>query len=117
MTVDIAKLFNAQIPAAIARDQNGAKAAIQFKFQVNVTDLAGGAWAVDGGVPSCTNGTISGPDVLVLNLTQAQFQDICVLPRRKCMAVLPNYASSVPAGYPWSRFMAFAMMLALADIT
>jgi hypothetical protein len=117
-TVDIADLFDVRLPAAITRDPNGARAAIRFKFQVNVTDLSGGAWAVDGTVPepTCVRGSVAGPDVLVLNLTQAQFQDLCVFPRRKCVAVLPNYASSVPAGYPWPRFMSFAMMLGLVGI-
>jgi putative sterol carrier protein len=46
MAVDIQKLFNEELPAAIARNPAAAKQ-IGAKYQINITGEGGGEWFVD----------------------------------------------------------------------
>lgn len=46
MAVDIQKLFNEELPAAIAKNPDAAKE-IGAKFQINITGDGGGEWHID----------------------------------------------------------------------
>jgi putative sterol carrier protein len=46
MAVDIKKLFNEELPAALAKNAEDAKT-IGAKFQINVTGPTGGEWNID----------------------------------------------------------------------
>src|SRR5579859_1577628 len=58
MAVDIKKLFNEQLPAALTKNADDAKT-IGAKFQMNITGPNGGEWHIDASPrgPSCTPGT------------------------------------------------------------
>ena len=58
MAVDIKKLFNEELPAALAKNADDAKT-IGAKFQMNITGPTGGDWNIDVGPtgPSCKPGT------------------------------------------------------------
>ncbi|HEY8041922.1 MAG TPA: hypothetical protein VIF15_19100, partial [Polyangiaceae bacterium] len=60
MAVDIKKLFNEELPAALAKNVDEAKT-IGAKFQMNITGETGGEWNIDVSDtgPSCKPG--SGP--------------------------------------------------------
>ncbi len=46
MAVDIQNLFNEELPAALAKNAEGAKQ-IGAKYQINVTGDGGGEWFID----------------------------------------------------------------------
>jgi putative sterol carrier protein len=46
MAVDIQKLFNDDLPGAIAKHQDAAKE-LDAKFQINITGEGGGEWFID----------------------------------------------------------------------
>ena len=56
--VDIKKLFNEELPAALAKNADDAKT-IGAKFQMNITGPSGGEWLIDVSPtgPSCKAGT------------------------------------------------------------
>jgi len=58
MAVDIQKLFNLDLPAALAKNASEAKT-IGAKYQMNITGPNGGEWHVDvsDSGPSCVPGT------------------------------------------------------------
>jgi putative sterol carrier protein len=58
MAVDIKKLFNDELPVALARNAEDART-IGAKFQMNVTGPGGGEWNIDvsSSGPSCKPGT------------------------------------------------------------
>jgi putative sterol carrier protein len=58
MAVDIKKLFNDELPVALAKNAEDAKT-IGAKFQMNVTGPGGGEWNIDVSPsgPSCKPGT------------------------------------------------------------
>lgn len=58
MAVDIKKLFNDELPVALAKNAEDAKT-IGAKFQMNVTGPGGGEWNIDVSAtgPSCKPGT------------------------------------------------------------
>ena len=112
VAVDIPTLFNVTIPAVFARDPGGSSDAVQYRYQFTITGV--GAWSVDGTKPSCTPGTISGPDVTTLAMTAAQFQDLCIMPRKKIMSLIPEvWSGNTDAG----RRFPIAQLLGLAGIT
>jgi hypothetical protein len=112
VAVDIPTLFNVTIPAAFTRDPSGSADAVQYRYQFTITGV--GAWSVDGTVPSCKPGTIVGADVTTLSMTAAQFQDLCVMPRKKILSLVPEVWSGDMG--PERRFP-IASLLGLAGIT
>ena len=86
--VDIPTLFNQTIPAAFVLNPARAVSAVRHRFQFNITGV--GAWSVDATKPSCVAGTISGDDVTTLTMTADEFQDLCVMPRKKVTTLVPQ---------------------------
>src|SRR3974390_702511 len=68
MAVDIKKLFNQDLPAALAKNSEEAKA-IGATYQLNVTGPSGGEWQIDVSAtgPSCKPGT--GPADCTITIT------------------------------------------------
>src|SRR5579864_63243 len=75
MAVDIKKLFNDDLPAALARNVEEAKA-IGAKFQLNVTGPNGGEWNIDvsSSGPFCKPG--SGPADCTIAIGDEDFQKL-----------------------------------------
>lgn len=84
MPVDIQKLFNEELPAALARNVDDAKG-IGAKFQLNITGPTGGEWFVnvasDG--PSCKPGT--GPADCTVTVSDDDFQKLYENPQANAM--------------------------------
>jgi putative sterol carrier protein len=82
--VDIQKLFNEELPAALARNAEDAKG-IGAKFQLNITGPSGGEWLVnvtsDG--PSCKPG--SGPADCTVTVSDEDFQKLYENPQANAM--------------------------------
>src|SRR3954465_1827328 len=55
MAVDIQKLFNQDLPAALAKNAEDAKSNIGAKYQMSITGV--GDWLIDCNTASCTSGT------------------------------------------------------------
>jgi putative sterol carrier protein len=66
MAVDISKLFNEQLPAAIEKSPDNAKA-IGAKFQINITGEGGGEWYIDASDsgPKTEKGNPGGADCTI----------------------------------------------------
>lgn len=75
MAVDIKKLFNEELPAALAKNADDAKT-IGAKFQMNVTGPNGGEWNIDVSAtgPSCKPG--SGPADCTIGISDEDFQKL-----------------------------------------
>jgi hypothetical protein len=75
MAVDIQKLFNEQLPAALAKHADDAKT-IGAKYQMTITGPTGGEWNVDvtSSGPSCKPG--SGPADCTVTISDADFQTL-----------------------------------------
>ena len=75
MAVDIKKLFNQDLPAALAKNSEEAKA-IGATYQLNVTGPSGGEWQIDVSAtgPSCKPGT--GPADCTITITDDDFQTL-----------------------------------------
>jgi putative sterol carrier protein len=75
MAVDIQKLFNEELPAALAKNADDAKA-IGAKYQMNITGPTGGEWSVDVSPsgPSCKPG--NGPADCTLTIADEDFQKL-----------------------------------------
>jgi putative sterol carrier protein len=82
--VDIQKLFNEELPAALARNAEDAKG-VGAKFQLNITGPSGGEWFVnvssDG--PSCKPGT--GPADCTVTVSDEDFQKLYENPQANAM--------------------------------
>lgn len=74
MAVDIQKLFNEELPAALAKNPGAAKE-VGGKYQLNVTGEGGGSWFIDlsDSGPKAAQGTGEGPDVTI-TLASEDFQ-------------------------------------------
>src|SRR5579862_3280214 len=72
MAVDIQKLFNEELPAALAKNADDAKA-IGAKYQMNITGPSGGEWSVDVSAsgPSCKPG--NGPADCTITIADEDF--------------------------------------------
>jgi putative sterol carrier protein len=79
MAVDIQKLFNEDLPAALARNPDDAKT-IGAKYQMNITGPTGGSWNIDvsSSGPSCKAGT--GQADCTLAISDDDFQNLFVNP-------------------------------------
>jgi putative sterol carrier protein len=84
MAVDIKKLFNDELPAALAKNADDAKT-IGAKFQVNISGPAGGEWSIDvsSSGPSCKPG--NAPADCTLSMTDEDFQKLYENPQANGM--------------------------------
>ena len=75
MAVDIKKLLNADLPAALAKNAEDAKT-IGAKYQLNITGPTGGEWNIDASAsgPSCKPGT--GPADCTITISDEDFQKL-----------------------------------------
>ncbi len=84
MAVDIKKLFNEDLPAALAKNPEEAKQ-IGAKYQMNVTGPTGGEWNIDVSPtgPSCKPG--SGPADCTISIADDDFQKLVENPQANGM--------------------------------
>lgn len=84
MAVDIKKLFNEDLPAALAKNEAEAKS-IGAKYQMNITGPAGGEWNVDAtdSGPACKPGT--GAADCTITITDEDFQKLAENPQANGM--------------------------------
>jgi putative sterol carrier protein len=75
MAVDIKKLFNEELPAALGRNAEDAKT-IGARYQISITGPTGGDWNVDVSStgPSCKPG--SGPADCTIVVSDEDFQKL-----------------------------------------
>jgi putative sterol carrier protein len=66
MAVDIQKLFNEELPAALSKNPDAAKA-IGAKYQINISGEGGGEWYIDASSsgPSAAAGNPGGADCTI----------------------------------------------------
>ena len=76
MAVDIQKLFNEELPAALAKNPDQAKQ-IGAKYQINITGDGGGEWFIDASDsgPKAEKGNPGGADCTI-TLTTEDFQKL-----------------------------------------
>jgi putative sterol carrier protein len=84
MAVDIKKLFNEELPAALAKNAAEAKT-IGAKYQMNISGPTGGEWYVDvsDSGPSCKTG--NGPADCTISITDEDFQKLVENPQANGM--------------------------------
>ena len=84
MAVDIKKLFNEELPAALAKNAEDAKT-IGAKFQMNISGPTGGEWNIDVGPtgPACKPGTDAAD--CVISITDEDFQKLLENPQANGM--------------------------------
>jgi putative sterol carrier protein len=84
MAVDIKKLFNEDLPAALAKNAEDAKT-IGAKYQWNITGPTGGEWSIDVSStgPSCKAG--SGPADCTISISDEDFQKLVENPQANGM--------------------------------
>lgn len=76
MAVDIQKLFNEELPAAITKNPDAAKQ-IGAKYQINITGDGGGEWYIDASDsgPRAEKGNPGGADCTI-SMTAEDFQKL-----------------------------------------
>ncbi|HLK37072.1 MAG TPA: SCP2 sterol-binding domain-containing protein [Polyangiaceae bacterium] len=81
MAVDIQKLFNEDLPAALASNAEEAKA-LGAKYQMNITGPTGGEWSVDvtSTGPSCKPG--AGAADCTITISDEDFQKLVENPQQ-----------------------------------
>jgi putative sterol carrier protein len=84
MAVDIKKLFNDDLPAALVKNGEAAKA-IGAKYQMNISGPTGGEWNIDVSPsgPSCKPG--SGPADCTISISDEDFQKLVENPQANGM--------------------------------
>ena len=84
MAVDIKKLFNDTLPAALEKNAEDAKT-IGAKFQMNITGETGGEWNIDVSAtgPKCHAGT--GEADCTITITDEDFQKLVENPQANGM--------------------------------
>jgi putative sterol carrier protein len=84
MAVDIKKLFNEDLPTALAKNPTEAKA-IGAKYQMNITGPSGGEWNIDvsDSGPFCKAGT--GPADCTMTIADEDFQKLVENPQANGM--------------------------------
>jgi putative sterol carrier protein len=82
--VDIQKLFNEEMPTALAKHAEEAKT-VGAKFQMNITGPTGGEWNIDvtASGPTCKPG--SGPADCTMTLSDEDFQKLLENPQANGM--------------------------------
>ena len=85
MAVDIKKLFNDELPAAIAKNPDKAKE-IGHVFQMNITGADGGEWTIDttASGPSCKAGKVDNAECSI-TIADADFQKLAENPQANGM--------------------------------
>ncbi|WP_437768679.1 SCP2 sterol-binding domain-containing protein [Sorangium sp. So ce281] len=85
MAVDIQKLFNEELPAALAKHTDAAKQ-IGGKYQINVTGEGGGEWLIDlsDSGPKLSSGNPGNADVTI-SLSSEDFQKLHENPQANSM--------------------------------
>ena len=81
MAVDIQKLFNQDLPAALTKNADDAKTSIGAKYQMSITGV--GDWFID-----CTNGTCksgTGPADCTVTIAPEDFQKLAENPQANGM--------------------------------
>jgi putative sterol carrier protein len=80
VAVDIKKLFDEDLPAALAKNAEDAKT-IAAKYQMNITGPTGGEWSVDvsSSGPSCKRG--NGPADCTITVADDDFQKLVENPQ------------------------------------
>jgi putative sterol carrier protein len=86
MAVDIKKLFNEDLPAALAKNADDAKT-IGAKFQVNISGATGGEWNIDVSStgPSCKPGNAAAD--CTISITDEDFQKLHENPQANGMSL------------------------------
>lgn len=76
MAVDIQKLFNDDLPSALAKSPDAAKQ-IGAKYQINITGDGGGSWFIDvsDSGPKCESGDPGGAECTI-TMTSEDFQKL-----------------------------------------
>ncbi len=84
MAVDIKKLFNDELPAALSKNAEDAKT-IGAKFQMNITGPTGGDWNIDVSAtgPVCKAGT--GEADCTISISDEDFQKLVENPQANGM--------------------------------
>jgi putative sterol carrier protein len=84
MAVDIQKLFNEQLPAALSKNADEART-IGAKYQMNITGPTGGEWNIDVSAsgPACKSG--SGDADCTISITDEDFQKLVENPQANGM--------------------------------
>ncbi len=87
MGIDIKKLFNEELPAAIQKNPEKA-VAIGAKYQLNIAGDGGGQWYIDCSAtgPKCEAGTPGGADCTI-EVAEADFQKLVENPQANGMAL------------------------------
>jgi putative sterol carrier protein len=84
MAVDIKKLFDEELPAALAKNADAAKG-VGAKYQMNISGPAGGEWNIDVSPsgPFCKAGT--GPADCTIAISDEDFQKLVENPQANGM--------------------------------
>ena len=84
MAVDIQKMFNEQLPAAIAKSPDAAKE-IGAKYQINISGEGGGEWFINcADEPGCAAGQPGGEDCTI-DIAVDDFQKLVENPQANGM--------------------------------
>ena len=85
MSVDILKLFNEELPAAIEKNPEKAKE-IGAKYQMNIGGDGGGQWYIDCSAtgPKCESGDPGGADCTI-DIQESDFQKLVENPQANGM--------------------------------
>jgi putative sterol carrier protein len=84
MAVDIKKLFNDDLPAALGKNADDAKT-IGAKFQVNISGPSGGEWNIDVSSTGASCKPGSGPADCTITITDEDFQKLYENPQANGM--------------------------------
>jgi len=84
MAVDIKKLFNDDLPAALGKNADDAKT-IGAKFQVNISGPTGGEWNIDVSATGAWCKPGSGPADCTITITDDDFQKLYENPQANGM--------------------------------
>lgn len=87
MAVDIQKLFNDELPAAMEKNPDGAKA-IGAKYQINISGDGGGQWYIDcsDSGPACATGNPGTADCTI-DVAEEDFQKLVENPQANGMSL------------------------------